>query len=125
MRRLGVVEFLTLDGVMQGLGSPDEDRDGGFEHGGWHLQYFDDMSQKWVLDNLNEAGGFLLGRRTYEGFAGHWPNASEEEQVIAVPLNSKPKFARTFAAGAWNARRAVLPASLLAKCAVSSCICRA
>ena len=42
--------------------------------------------------NLTEAGGFLLGRRTYEGFAGHWPNASEEEQVVARPLNSKPKY---------------------------------
>jgi dihydrofolate reductase len=47
---------------------------------------------KWVLENLAQAGGFLLGRRTYEGFAGHWPNASEEEQVIAQPLNTKPKY---------------------------------
>src|SRR6266498_4120230 len=47
------------------------------QHGGWHLRYFDDLSMNWVLENLTEAGGFLLGWRTYEGFASHWPNASE------------------------------------------------
>jgi hypothetical protein len=46
---------------------------------------------QWVVDGLNAAGGSLLGRRTYESFAGHWPNASEEEQVIARPLNTRPK----------------------------------
>jgi dihydrofolate reductase len=50
------------------------------------------MSQEWVVDYLTEAGGFLLGRRTYEGFASHWPNASEEEQPVARPLNTKPKY---------------------------------
>ena len=63
-----------------------------FEHGGWHLPYFDEMSQAWVVNYLTETGGFLLGRVTYENFAGHWPHASEEEQVVAVPLNTKPKF---------------------------------
>jgi dihydrofolate reductase len=47
---------------------------------------------KWVVENLAAAGGFLLGRRTYEGFASHWPNASEEEQVIAQPLNTRSKY---------------------------------
>jgi dihydrofolate reductase len=45
-----------------------------------------------VVEQLNAAGGFLFGRRTYEGFASHWPNASEEEQVLAEPLNTKPKY---------------------------------
>jgi dihydrofolate reductase len=92
LRKLIVNEWMTLDGVVQAPGAPDEDTSGGFEHGGWHLRYFDDLSRTWVVDNLNEAGGFLFGRRTYEGFARHWPNASEEEQVIAQPLNTKPKY---------------------------------
>ena len=92
MPKVIVVEWMTLDGVVQAPGAADEDTSGGFKYGGWHLRYFDDTSRKWVVDNLNQAGGFLLGRRTYEGFASHWPKASEEEQMVARPLNSKPKY---------------------------------
>ena len=92
MRNVVVVEWMTLDGVVQAPGQPDEDRDGGFEHGGWHLPYFDDTSREWVVRGYAEAGGFLFGRRTYENLAAYWPNASEEEQVIAEPLNTKPKY---------------------------------
>jgi dihydrofolate reductase len=92
MRKVIVNEFTSLDGVVQAPGAADEDTSGGFEHGGWHLRYFDDVSQKRVLDSIVEAGGFLLGRLTYEIFAAYWPNASEEEQVIAEPLNTKPKY---------------------------------
>jgi dihydrofolate reductase len=87
-----VQEWMSFDGVVQAPGSPDEDKSGGFRHGGWHLPYFDDMSRNWVVENLTQAGGYLLGRRTYDNFAGHWPNASREEQVIAQPLNTKPKY---------------------------------
>jgi dihydrofolate reductase len=83
---------MSLDGVVQAPGGADEDTSGGFEHGGWHMGYFDDLSQKWVLESIVEAGGFLLGRRTYAIFAAYWPNAPEEEQVIAEPLNTKPKY---------------------------------
>jgi dihydrofolate reductase len=93
MRKVIVNEFMSLDGVVQAPGGAEEDPSGGFEHGGWHLGYFDDVSRKWVLDGIVEAGGFLLGRRTWEIFAAYWPNASEEdEQVIADPLNTKPKY---------------------------------
>jgi dihydrofolate reductase len=92
MRKLIVTEWISLDGVVQAPGAPDEDVTGGFEHGGWHLRYFDDISRDWVVQNLTEAGGFVLGRRTYEGFAGHWPHASEEEQPVAQPLNTRPKY---------------------------------
>ena len=92
MRKLIVQEWMSLDGVVQAPGSPDEDKSGGFKHGGWHLPYFDDMSRNWVVANLTEADGYLLGRRTYENFSGHWPNASAEEQVIAQPLNTRPKY---------------------------------
>jgi dihydrofolate reductase len=92
MRKVIVNEFMSLDGVVQAPGAEDEDTTGGFQHGGWHLRYFDDLSQKWVVDSLTSAGAFLFGRRTYETFAAYWPNASEEEQVIAEPLNSLPKY---------------------------------
>jgi dihydrofolate reductase len=92
MRKVIVTEWMSLDGVVQAPGAADEDTTGGFAHGGWHLAYFEDLSQKWVVETLTAAGGFLFGRRTYEGFAAHWPNASEEEQVVAQPLNTKPKY---------------------------------
>jgi dihydrofolate reductase len=91
MRKLIAVEWTTLDGVMQAPGHPEEDTDGGFEYGGWHMPYFDDIARAWVVEGYAEAGGFVLGRRTYESLASYWPNASEEEQVIAIPLNTKPK----------------------------------
>jgi dihydrofolate reductase len=92
MRKVIVNEFMSLDGVAQAPGGADEDTSGGFQHGGWHLGYFDDISRKWVVESLTQAGGFLLGRRTYEIFAAYWPNAPEEEQVIAQPLNTLPKY---------------------------------
>jgi dihydrofolate reductase len=92
MRKVIVNEWMSLDGVVQAPGAPDEDTTGGFEHGGWHLRYFDDMSQKWVVENLAEAGGFLLGRRTYEILGAYWPTAPQEQQPLAQPLNTKPKY---------------------------------
>jgi dihydrofolate reductase len=93
MRKMIVNEFISLDGVAQAPGGADEDTSGGFGHGGWHMRYMEDeLAQRWVLESIVEAGGFLLGRRTYEIFAAYWPNAPEEEQVIAEPLNTKPKY---------------------------------
>jgi dihydrofolate reductase len=91
MRKVVVNEFLSLDGVAQAPGGEDEDTSGGFAHGGWSMKYMDDASMNRVLGAINEAGAYLLGRRTYEIFAAYWPNAPEEEQVIAEPLNTKPK----------------------------------
>ena len=92
MRKVIVVEWMTLDGVVQAPGARDEDTSGGFQHGGWHLPYFDDLARSWVVDGYATAGGFLLGGRTYQNLAAYWPNASEEEQVIAQPLNPRPKY---------------------------------
>jgi dihydrofolate reductase len=92
MRKVIADEWMTLDGVIQAPGQADEDTSGGFQHGGWHVGYFDDLAQRWVVESVVKAGGFLLGRRTYAIFAAHWPNASEEEQVLAEPLNTKPKY---------------------------------
>jgi dihydrofolate reductase len=93
MRKVVVNEFMSLDGVAQAPGGTDEDPSGGFRHGGWHMQYMEDEgTMKWVLGSILEAGGFLLGRRTWEIFAAYWPNAPEEEQVVAEPLSTKPKY---------------------------------
>jgi dihydrofolate reductase len=92
MRKIIISEFLTLDGVMQAPGSPDEDRSGGFKHGGWQLPYFDEIFAKAIIEGLTDAGGFLLGRKTYEIFAAYWPTAPAGEQAVAVPLNNLPKF---------------------------------
>jgi hypothetical protein len=61
MRKVIVNEWMSLDGVVQAPGQPDEDTSGGFEHGGWHVPYLDDTAAQEVLENLNDAGGFLLG----------------------------------------------------------------
>jgi dihydrofolate reductase len=92
MRKLIVNEWMTLDGVVQAPSTADEDTTGGFDRGGWHPRYFDDVALKWVVDNVTRAGGYVLGRRTYEVFAAHWPNASAEEQALAEPLNTRPKY---------------------------------
>src|SRR5919199_1784535 len=88
MRKVIVNEFLTVDGTAQAPGGPEEDTSGGFQHGGWHMEY---GSGEGVLELIEAAGAFLLGRRTYENFAGYWPTAPEEVQQIAVPMNTKPK----------------------------------
>jgi dihydrofolate reductase len=92
MRKVVVSEWISLDGVAQSPAYADEDPSGGFDRGGWHLRYMDDVVFQRLAENVNEAGGFVLGRRTYEIFAGHWPNAGEEEQALARPLNTKPKY---------------------------------
>jgi dihydrofolate reductase len=92
VRKLIANEWLTLDGVVQAPSYPDEDATGGFAHGGWHTRYLDDLSLNWVIESVRGAGGFLLGRGTYQMFAAHWPTAPQEQQVLAEPLNSLPKY---------------------------------
>jgi dihydrofolate reductase len=86
-----VSEFLTLDGVMQAPGNPEEDRSGGFEHGGWQMPYLDEGAGNAISEGLATAGGFLLGRRTYELFAGFWPSQPDDDPIAAA-LNNLPKF---------------------------------
>jgi dihydrofolate reductase len=92
MRKVIVNEWMTLDGVVQAPSYADEDVTGGFGHGGWHTRYFDDLSMNWVIENVRGAGGYLLGRGTYQIFATFWPNASQDQQVLAGPLNASPKY---------------------------------
>jgi len=92
MRKVIANEWMTLDGVVQAPSYADEDVTGGFGHGGWHTRYLDDLSMNWVIENVRGAGGYLLGRGTYEIFAAHWPNAPQEQQMLAEPLNALPKY---------------------------------
>jgi len=94
MRKLIVIEFVTLDGVMQGLGSPDEDRDGGFDHGGWAAPFFDEVQGAAAVDGLTTTTAYLFGRRTYEKMVGYWPS-QPDENPMAAHLNATPKYVAT------------------------------
>ncbi|HEV8693170.1 MAG TPA: dihydrofolate reductase family protein [Lysobacter sp.] len=101
--KLVVGTFVTLDGVMQAPGGPDEDRSGGFEHGGWLVPYFDDMMGALITQWTQAADGLLLGRKTYEIFAAHWPHIGDEDP-IAAKLNRVHKYvaSRTLDKVEWN-----------------------
>ncbi len=90
MRKLIVSTFLTLDGVMQAPGGPGEDEDGGFAHGGWSVNYWDEKMGEVMDELMSSPFDLVLGRRTYDIFAAHWPHASEEEG--AKPLNDATKY---------------------------------
>jgi dihydrofolate reductase len=93
-RRITTNTFVSLDGVMQGPGGPQEDTDNGFEHGGWSVGYFDDGVGEAVGEWMSVGGDLLLGRRTYEIFAGYWPTGqvTDDDQTIANPLNAATKY---------------------------------
>ncbi|WP_432095776.1 dihydrofolate reductase family protein [Streptomyces sp. bgisy100] len=93
MSRLIVTAFLTLDGVMQAPGGPEEDVDGGFEHGGWQVPYVDDDFMDLMTGVFEDtADHLLLGRKTYDIFAAYWPRVTDEDNSIGVKLNSMPKY---------------------------------
>jgi dihydrofolate reductase len=91
MPRIVVSEFLTLDGVMQAPGDPNEDRSGGFEHGGWQLAYFDDIFGSTLTEAFEATGALLLGRRTYEIFAAHWPKQPADDPLAGL-MNGLQKY---------------------------------
>ncbi len=92
MRKLIVLSFITLDGVMQAPGGPEEDPTGGFKYGGWVAGYFDDFLGKLMEKQMSKPFNLLLGRRTYEIFAAHWPYVKTDEDPFAASMNKAKKY---------------------------------
>ena len=92
MRKLIVLSFITLDGVMQAPGGPEEDPTGGFKYGGWVAGYFDDFLGKVMDKQMSKPFDLLLGRKTYEIFAAHWPYVKTNEDPVAAAINSAKKY---------------------------------
>ncbi|QYC41982.1 hypothetical protein Nocox_21890 [Nonomuraea coxensis DSM 45129] len=101
---IALTEFVTLDGVSQGPGSPDEDTSDGFTRGGWLVPHLDATFVQRAGAWLDRADGLLLGRRTYEAFARDWPKITDPADPFAGRMNTLPKYvvSSTLTEGTWN-----------------------
>jgi dihydrofolate reductase len=102
MGKIVAAEFITLDGVYQAPGGPDEDRDGGFSNGGWVVPFLSDQFGQYVLETVLGADSFLFGRKTYDIFAASWP-LTPEDDPIGAKFNGSPKYvaSHTLASSDW------------------------
>ncbi len=103
MRKLVVVEFMSLDGVVQAPGDPQEDTEGGFAHGGWQRPYFDDVFMRQAAGGMAETDAQLFGRKTYDKMAAFWPTVGDDDP-FAKHLNSVTKYvaSRTITEATWE-----------------------
>jgi dihydrofolate reductase len=104
MAELTITTFLSLDGIMQAPGGPEEDPSGNFPHGGWLVPHADEDMGTTMAEIFSKAEAFLLGRKTYEIFAAYWPRITDPADPVASKLNGLPKFvaSRTQDAFAWS-----------------------
>lgn len=104
MGKLAVTTFVSLDGVMQSPGLPDEDPSNGFQYGGWQAAYADEDLGRIASERLARADAFVLGRKTYESLAAYWPRVTDPDDPIASRLNALPKYvaSTTLNRAEWN-----------------------
>ena len=104
MRKLIVLSFMTLDGVMQAPGGPEEDPSSGFTYGGWVAPLWDDILDQAMLEQMSKPFDLVLGRKTYEIFAAFWPLQDTEKDPIASGLNAARKYvaSTTLRTLGWN-----------------------
>ncbi len=109
MAKLTITTFITLDGVMQAPGGPQEDPRGGFIHGGWSFPYADADMGRFMTEVFAKADAFLLGRYTFQTFEAYWPKVKDPDNPVAAALNRLPKFvaSKTLEKAEWTGTKVV------------------